>query len=55
VRVEACDSCLTYIKTVDLTKNALAVPVVDEIAAVSLDVWAQERGYRKLETNLLGF
>ena len=54
IRVEACDSCKTYIKSVDLTKNALAVPVVDELATVSLTIWAEEHGYAKLETNILG-
>jgi formate dehydrogenase accessory protein FdhE len=53
VRVEVCDSCKTYIKTVDLTRNGLAEPVVDEIAAVPLDLWAQERGYAKLQPNLM--
>ena len=54
VRVEACDSCQTYIKSVDLTRNGLAVPVVDELATVSLNVWAEQRGYAKLQLNLLG-
>jgi FdhE protein len=55
VRVEACDTCHIYIKAVDLTKNGLALPVVDEIASVVLDIWADEHGYEKLQTNLLGF
>jgi formate dehydrogenase accessory protein FdhE len=54
VRVDACESCKTYLKTVDLTKSGLAVPVVDELAAIPLDLWAQERGYTKLQRNLLG-
>jgi formate dehydrogenase accessory protein FdhE len=54
VRVEACETCRAYIKTVDLTKTGLAVPLVDEIAAVPLDLWAAERDYTKLQTNLLG-
>ncbi len=54
VRVDACDSCRTYIKSVDLTKNGHAVPVVDELATVPLNIWAEERGYWKLEPNLLG-
>ena len=54
VRVEACDSCKTYIKTTDLTKDARAIPVVDELATTPLDLWAHERGYKKLEPNLLG-
>ena len=54
VRVEACDTCRQYIKTVDLTKNGLAVPVVDELATIPLNLWAEEKGYRKLELNLVG-
>jgi FdhE protein len=54
VRVEACDACHTYIKTVDLTKDGHAVPVVDELATLPLDLWAIEHGYVKLQTNILG-
>ncbi len=54
VRVESCDTCKQYLKTIDLTKNGLADPVVDEIAAAPLDLWAQEQGYSKLELNLVG-
>jgi FdhE protein len=53
VRIESCDSCKTYIKTVDLTRNGLAEPIVDEIASVQLDLWARERGYAKLQANLM--
>jgi FdhE protein len=53
IRIEACDSCMTYLKSIDLTKNGLAVPVVDELASVSLNVWAEEHGYTKYEPNLL--
>lgn len=54
VRVEACETCKRYLKSVDLTLNGLAVPVVDEIAAAPLDLWAGERGYQKIELNLMG-
>ena len=54
VRVEACDSCHSYLKSVDLTKDGFAVPEVDEIATVSLNLWADENGYTKIETNVLG-
>jgi FdhE protein len=54
VRIDACDSCRTYIKSVDLTKNGHAVPVVDELATVTLTLWAEDHGYAKLEPNLLG-
>lgn len=53
VRVDACETCRRYIKTVDLTRDGLADPVVDELAAVPLDLWATGQGYRKLQTNLL--
>ena len=53
VRVEGCDSCRTYIKTVDLTKSGLGEPIVDEIAAIPLDLWAQKQGYTKLQSNLM--
>jgi FdhE protein len=52
-RIDACDSCRAYLKTIDLTKDATAVPVVDDIATLSLDVWAREQGYTRLRPNLL--
>jgi FdhE protein len=54
VRVDACDTCHTYIKAIDLTKNGNAVPVVDELASVSLNLWATENNYQKLSPNLFG-
>jgi FdhE protein len=54
IRVECCDTCKTYIKTVDLTKNGRAEPLVDELASAPLDLWAREHGYAKLQNNLLG-
>ena len=54
IRVECCDSCKTYIKTVDLTKNGRAEPLVDELASAPLDLWTREHGYAKLQHNLFG-
>jgi FdhE protein len=54
VRIEACDRCRRYLKTIDLTKNGLAVPPVDDIATVALDLWAREQGYVRVRANLLG-
>jgi len=54
VRVDACTTCSRYIKTVDLRKNGNAVPIVDELAALELDIWAQEEGLTKLRPNVLG-
>jgi formate dehydrogenase accessory protein FdhE len=54
VRVDVCDTCHTYLKSVDLTKTGLAVAIVDELATIPLDLWAREHGYEKLHINLLG-
>lgn len=54
VRVDVCDSCHTYLKSIDLTKMGLAIPIVDELATIPLDLWAREHGYKKLQINLLG-
>jgi len=54
VRVEACDSCHSYLKTVDLTKDGHAVPVVDELATIPLNLWAMEHNFTKIQTNFLG-
>jgi FdhE protein len=54
VRVDACDTCHTYLKSIDLTKDSHAIPIVDEIATVALNIWAEDHDYAKLETNLLG-
>jgi FdhE protein len=54
VRVEACDNCRVYIKCIDMTVDGLAVPEVDEIASITMDLWASEKGYTKLQTNMFG-
>lgn len=54
VQMEVCESCHKYIKEIDFSINGLAVPVVDEIATLPLDLWAAEQGYEKIEMNLVG-
>jgi len=54
IRVEACDTCKFFVRTIDLTKDGHAVPVVDDLAAISLTLWAHEHGYSRLQPNLLG-
>jgi FdhE protein len=53
VRIDACDTCRTYLKIIDLSKDGLAVPQVDDLATLSLDLWAREQGYTRLRANLL--
>ena len=54
IRVEACDTCKFYLRTVDLTKDGHAIPLVDDLAAIPLSLWAHEKGYSRLQPNLLG-
>jgi formate dehydrogenase accessory protein FdhE len=54
VRVEACDTCKFYLRTIDLTKDGHAIPLVDDLAAIPHTLWAHEQGYSRLQPNLLG-
>ena len=46
IRVECCDTCQSYIKSIDLTKNGLAEPLIDELASVPTEaLGTQEHGY----------
>jgi hypothetical protein len=54
VTTMTCDGCQSYLHLIDLSKDAAAVPDVDEIAAMPLDLWAIERGYAKPRLNLAG-
>lgn len=54
VRVECCDTCKHYLRTIDCTKDGNAVAVVDDLAAIPLSLWAQENGYSRIHSNLLG-
>jgi len=54
VWADACDTCGTYIKTIDLNADEEAVPAVEEMVTLGLNLWAEESGYRKREPNLLG-
>lgn len=54
IRVEACETCSRYLLGVDLVRDVQAVPIVDEMAALPLDLYAQERGMTKIVPNLMG-
>lgn len=55
LRIDACDTCRRYLVTVDLRRDAAAVPLVDELTALPLDLYAKERGLSKVVPNLMGF
>lgn len=54
IRVECCDTCKHYLRTIDLTKDGNAVAEADDLAAIPLTLWAQENGYTRIHTNLFG-
>jgi formate dehydrogenase maturation protein FdhE len=54
VRVDGCKSCNRYLLTVDLRRDPRAVPMVDELAALPLDLYAIDQGLMKITPNLLG-
>jgi hypothetical protein len=55
LRIEGCESCTRYLIDIDLGRDARAVPEVDELAALPLDLYASERGLTKITANLMGF
>jgi formate dehydrogenase maturation protein FdhE len=55
LRLDACEVCKGYLVTVDRPKDREAVPVVDELVALPLDLYALERGFHKITPNLMGF
>jgi FdhE protein len=55
LRMESCASCRRYLIDVDLGRDPMAVPEVDELAALPLDLYAAERGLTKITPNLMGF
>ncbi|HSH76544.1 MAG TPA: formate dehydrogenase accessory protein FdhE [Longimicrobiales bacterium] len=52
VRLDACRSCRHYVKSVDLRRRGNAVPLVDDLATVELDLWAREQGMVRVGPNL---
>jgi FdhE protein len=53
-RVDVCEECKKYIKTIDT--GALgegAIPLVEDMATLHLDIIAQKEGYKKAGTNIL--
>ncbi len=55
LRVEACATCHQYLIDIDLARDPRAVPEVDELTALPLDLFAVEQGLSKITPNLMGF
>jgi FdhE protein len=53
-RLEACETCRRYVKSIDLTVEPAAIPEVDDVLSWSLDLWAAEQGFTRIEPGLAG-
>jgi FdhE protein len=55
-RVDTCSTCRGYVKTFDLREpgGVAVVPLVDDVATLTLDVWAQQRGFSRAARSLAG-
>jgi formate dehydrogenase accessory protein FdhE len=54
VRIESCETCRRYVKSIDLTLDARPIPEVDDLASLALDLWAAEQGLTRIEPGLAG-
>jgi FdhE protein len=55
LRVAACSTCSRYLIEIDMARDPRAVPEVDELAALPLDLYAADQGLTKVTPNLMGF
>jgi formate dehydrogenase maturation protein FdhE len=55
LRIAACETCRHYLIEVDLARDPRAVPEVDELAALPMDLHAADEGLTKVTPNLMGF
>lgn len=55
VQLAACEVCSTYVKCIDLSVDGFAVPEVDDLASLSMSLWARQNGFVPIHTNILGF
>jgi formate dehydrogenase maturation protein FdhE len=54
VRIEACETCRRYVKSIDLSGDARPIPEVDDLVSLSMDLWAADEGYTRIEPGLAG-
>lgn len=54
VRIEACETCRRYVKSIDLTLDARPIAEVDDLLSLSMDLWAMEEGLTRIEPGLAG-
>jgi formate dehydrogenase maturation protein FdhE len=56
VRIDGCETCSSYVKTFDLRESGGidVVALVDDVATVSLDLWANDRGLARHMVSFAG-
>jgi formate dehydrogenase accessory protein FdhE len=54
VRIDACETCRRYVKSIDLSEDALPIPEVDDLATLAMDLWAVDQGFTRIEPGLAG-
>jgi formate dehydrogenase maturation protein FdhE len=54
VRIEACETCHRYVKSLDLSEDARPIPEVDDLVSISMDLWATDQGFTRIEPGLAG-
>ncbi len=54
VTIQVCTQCNHYLQCVDIEIDRQAIPDIDELVALPLDVWAVQQGYQKIQPNLAG-
>lgn len=54
VRIEACETCGRYVKSIDLTKDARPIAEIDDVLSLSMDLWAMDEGLTRIEPGLAG-
>lgn len=55
-RIDSCQTCNSYIKTFDLREPGAGpvVPLIDDLATLALDLWAQEHDLRRSAPSMAG-
>jgi FdhE protein len=55
VMIQLCRECGRYTKIIDFRERGPVTPEMEDIATLSLDLWMQGQGHRKLFPNLFGY
>jgi len=54
VRIETCDTCRRYVKSIDMTQDARPIPPIDDLLSLSMDLWAVDEGFVRIEPGMAG-